>query len=518
MGKSYNKSYLKIYFWKIFRIITGILSMTIVIPLISGNTSIYGIYVLCISITSFLQYTDLGFLSAGQKYASEYFALDDLKNEIKMLSFVHFIMLVLLILCIIAILFFSYYPHFIIPDLNENDKSVASSLFFILALTSPFIIFQRYAQSVFTIRIQDDIYHQIDLGVNVLKISCVWFFYKNNTVDIVNYFILIQALNVLTVIISFGIIKRLYHYDFKLVFSSFRFERAIYDKTKKLAVSSIISTLSWVVFFQMDSFIISKQFGISSVAIYAIPYFLLTFISNLYNTIYYPFLFRFNHYVVSKSDELLYQFLFKIFEFSFPIFILPITVLILLMKPLVIGWVGLGYDDSILVGQMLIASLFLLFITMPYNYLLLSLEKTRILNINSLILPLVFILLLFLLKKEFSLLAVAIAKTVAFMTSAFYLYLSYNIKGFNIFNFIFNRIVCIVLSLIVLFGSYFFLAPYLDDIKPKNALSMVKIISIGVVIFTLAMSAYLMLNKDLKLFGKNILSSVLNSKKVNLRL
>jgi O-antigen/teichoic acid export membrane protein len=490
--------------------------MTIVIPLISGNTNIYGIYVLCISITSFLQYTDLGFLSAGQKYASEYFALDDLKNEIKMLSFVHFIMLVFLILCIIAILFFSYYPYFIIPDLNENASSVASSLFFILAVTSPFILLQRYAQSVFTIRIQDDIYQQIDLGVNVIKIGCVWLFYKDNTVDIVNYFILIQALNVLTVLISFGIIKRLYHYDFKLVFRSFRFERAIYDKTKKLAVSTMISTLSWIVFFQIDSFIISKQFGISSVAIYAIPYFLLTFISNLYNTIYYPFLFRFNHFVVSKNDERLYEFLSKIFEFSFPIFILPITVLILLMKPLVIGWVGLGYNDSILLGQVLIGSLFFVFITMPYSYLLLSLEKTKILNINSLILPLVFIVLLFLLKNDYSLLAVGIAKTAAFMVSAFYLYLSYKVKGFNFFSFIFNRIVCIGVSLTILFVSYYLLAPYLDDIKPKNPLSMVKTISIGVLIFSLSMSAYLMVNKDLKLFGKNILSSVLNSKKVNL--
>ena len=201
MEKSYNSNYLKIYFWKTFRIITGILSMTIVIPLISGNTNIYGIYVLCISITSFLQYTDLGFLSAGQKYAAEYFALHDLRNEIKMLSFVHFIMLIFLILCIGVILFFSFYPHIIIPDLNENSRSVASSLFFILAVTSPFILMQRYAQSVFSIRIQDDIYQQIDIAVNVLKIGCVWFFYKNDTVDIVNYFILIQGLNLLTVLI-----------------------------------------------------------------------------------------------------------------------------------------------------------------------------------------------------------------------------------------------------------------------------------------------------------------------------
>ena len=186
------------------------------------------------------------------------------------------------------------------------------------------------------------------------------------------------------------------------------------------------------------------------------------------------------------------------------------------MKPLIIGWLGLGYFDSILVAQVLISSFFFIFITMPYNYLLLSLEKTRILNINSLILPLVFIALLFFLKEKFSLLAVAIAKTFAFITSAFYLYLSYKVKGFNIFSFIFNRIICIGLSLIVLFVIYFLFAPYLDAIKPKDTLSMVKIFSIGVIIFMFAMFTYLMLNKGLKLFAKNILSSVLKSKKVNL--
>jgi O-antigen/teichoic acid export membrane protein len=489
--------------------------MTIVIPLISGDTSIYGIYALCISITSFLQYTDLGFLSAGQKYASEYFALGDLKNEIKMLSFVHFIMLVFLILCIIVILLFSFYPHFIISDLNENTRVTASNLFFILALTSPLILLQRYAQSVFTIRIKDDIYQQIELGINVLKICYVWFLYRENTVDIVNYFFLIQALNLLTVIISFVIIKRSYHYDFKLLFSSFRFERSIYNKTKNLAVSTMISAFSWIIFFQIDSFIISKFFGISSVAIYAIPYFLLTFISNLYNTIYYPFLFRFNHFVVSKSYERLYIFFSKILELSFPIFILPITVLILLMKPLVIGWVGTGYDDSIILGQVLIGSLFFLFINMPYNYLLLSLEKTRILNINSLILPSIFIVFIFLLKEEITLLAVAVAKTAAFMISAFYIYLSFKVKGFNIFNFLFKRIVCIVASLLVLFVSYYLLAPYLDDIKPKNILSMVMTLSVGVVIFSLSFSSYLLFNKELRIFINNIISSVFKSKKVN---
>lgn len=78
-----------------------------------------------------------------------------------MLSFVHFIMFVFLIICICIILFFSWQPNIIIPDLDISSTTVASSLFFILGVTSSFILLQRYAQSVFTIRIQDDIYQKI---------------------------------------------------------------------------------------------------------------------------------------------------------------------------------------------------------------------------------------------------------------------------------------------------------------------------------------------------------------------
>ncbi|SHG29686.1 Polysaccharide biosynthesis protein [Flavobacterium fluvii] len=509
MEKSYNSNYLKIYFWKTFRIITGILSMTIVIPLISSNTSIYGIYVLCISISSFLQYTDLGFLSAGQKYASEYFALKDLKNEIKMLSFVHFIMLIFLIICICVILIFCWKPDVIIPDLNTSSTTIASSLFFILAITSPFILLLRYAQSVFTIRIQDDVYQKIDLAVNILKIGCVYFFYENNTIDIVSYFIFIQLLNFLTVLVSFYCIKKMYDYDLILVFKSFRFDIDIYDKTKLLAVSSMISTVSWIVFFQLDSFIISKTFGITSVAIYAIPYFLLMFISNLYNTIYYPFLFRFNHFIVAKNHDRLYDFINKIFELTFPIFLLPVTVLILLMKPLIIGWVGMGYNDSILIGQILMASTFFLFITMPYSYLLLSLEKTKILNYNSVIIPIVFLTLIIVLKNVSSLLSLAIAKTATFFISSIFLYFSFKISQFKFYKFILNRILSISFSFMILFLTYYLFFPYLVNTVPKNTLSMVKTISFGLIMFTISFFVYIALNKNFIFIAKNILKSIL---------
>jgi O-antigen/teichoic acid export membrane protein len=487
------------------------LSMVIVIPLLSYNTQIYGIYVLCVSINSFLQYTDLGFLSAGQKYASEYFAFSDTNNEIKMLSFVHFIMFIFLILCIFIILFFSWEPKYIISDLNDSSRIVASYLFFILGVSSPIILCQRFAQSVFTIRIQDDIYQRIDLIFSILKIACIYFFQKNNSVDIVSYFIFTQFLNFITVIVSFGIIKYKYQYDFKLVFKSFKFDKPMYIKSKTLAFSTIISTISWIIFFQLDSFIISKTLGINNVAIYAIPFFLLSFVNSLYNTIYYPFLFRFNYLIVSKNYNKLYDFILKIFEVTFPIFILPVTILILLMKPLILSWVGADYFNSILIGQTLIASLYFIFIVMPYTYLLLSLEKIKILNINSIILPLIFLLLTFLLKNSISLLALAIAKSVAFFISSVYLYFSIKINNFNFFRFFSRRILSVFFSITVLFLLNKLFSPYLQ-VNYISTFSFFKTIFLGLLMFTLSFIVYLFFSKDLYSLGKNILIDILTKK------
>lgn len=52
---------------------------------LSSNKILYGIYSICISLTIFYNYADVGFLSAGQKYAAESYA-KEIEQE-KCLSF-----------------------------------------------------------------------------------------------------------------------------------------------------------------------------------------------------------------------------------------------------------------------------------------------------------------------------------------------------------------------------------------------------------------------------------------------
>ena len=78
---------LKIYITRLIGILASILSYTIVIPKLSSNIGAYGIYTVVVSLLMLIQYADLGFLGAGQKYAAESYSRDDRDEEIKILSF-----------------------------------------------------------------------------------------------------------------------------------------------------------------------------------------------------------------------------------------------------------------------------------------------------------------------------------------------------------------------------------------------------------------------------------------------
>jgi len=81
----FSKKLIKLYIFRLIGILTAILSYTIVIPKLSSNVQAYGIYTVVVSLLLLLQYADLGFLGAGQKYAAEAFARDDRKEEIEIL-------------------------------------------------------------------------------------------------------------------------------------------------------------------------------------------------------------------------------------------------------------------------------------------------------------------------------------------------------------------------------------------------------------------------------------------------
>ena len=154
--------------------VLNLLSMFIVIPRLVDNPSIYGIYVVCISTNIFLTYADIGFASAGYKYASECFAQKNLEEEIKIVGFIGFILFLFVILFALSISGIALNPSLLIKNINTAAEfNIASKLLFILALFSPAIIFQRILDIIYGFRLEQFVQQRIMIAASLLKVLSV---------------------------------------------------------------------------------------------------------------------------------------------------------------------------------------------------------------------------------------------------------------------------------------------------------------------------------------------------------
>jgi len=210
-----SKNYLKIYFWRSISIISGFLSLLIVVPHLSNNKELYGIYIFCISFTLYLTYADIGFLGAGQKYAAESFARGNRVEEIKILGFTGAILLFMIIPFSMAMIYFSFNPDLLINGLSHQGQKTAGDIFLIIGLLSPLqVIIQRLVQSILIIRIKDFVSLRIDIVFNLIKIASVFFFFSKGRYLVVEYFFFSTILKILSFLLVLIIIKKTENYDF----------------------------------------------------------------------------------------------------------------------------------------------------------------------------------------------------------------------------------------------------------------------------------------------------------------
>lgn len=153
----YRKNYIKIYFWQIISVLLGFAALFVVVPYISSNKIIYGIYSVCTSLTIFFSYADLGFLASGVKYAAEHYVRGEHKEEIRIIGFTSFIMVCVFAVLALGIMVLGIFPKLLIPELSDGSKQmhIAQCLLFTLAISCPILIGQRLLGLVFTIRVED---------------------------------------------------------------------------------------------------------------------------------------------------------------------------------------------------------------------------------------------------------------------------------------------------------------------------------------------------------------------------
>ncbi|QOG03781.1 lipopolysaccharide biosynthesis protein [Flavobacterium sp. MDT1-60] len=485
MQKSYSKNYLKIYFYQILSIVLGFASLFVVVPFLSSDKATYGIYTVCVSISIFLSYADLGFLGAGMKYAAESYSRGETEQELKVIGFTHSVLLIFLIIFSSVFLYLSFNPELLIKDIKSDIQiDIASNLLLILALFSPTIILQRILQMVFGIRLQDFRLQKINIIGNLFKIVSVFYFFGLQSYNIVGYFLFVQIVNLSCALIGIFIAKKAFNYDFIKLFMCFKFDKIMFAKTKHLAFSGLIVTVSWILYYEMDSFAIGKLLGAKEVAIYAIGLTILSFFRSLLGVFFSPFSSRFNHFIgVDKSQELK-TFYLHILTISFPIVVFPIIAIVIFSRPLVISWVGLEYNKSIEVVQWLIACNVLAFVSYPAGMLMVAQEKLKEMYILSFVMPVVYWVGIYFTLDLYGVASFAIFKFIVFFISgAVYIGYSLSFLKISLYQFIKNQIVPYLPAALVL---VVFL--YLNEhnfVNGKNKINLVinaMIIGLGVLI------------------------------------
>jgi O-antigen/teichoic acid export membrane protein len=252
----------------------------------------------------------------------------------------------------------------------------------------------------------------------VIKIFSVFYFFTDDRYLLTEYYLFITILSILGSLISIALINRAIQYDFRLLFKSLKLSSKYYQKGKKLAFSSFGLTLSYIAYHELDLIIIGKWFGIQEVAIYAIGFTFLNFVRNLWNILYSPFAQRLNHFAGQGMTGNIEVMLSKITEYTLPLYVVLVTVLVLGAEYLVLYWVGEEYYSSIIILQMLMISTFLGVVIRPASYYFVSSLKYKYISLQAVTLPVVFYAVIFMTSSKLGFESIAVAKIVISLVSS----------------------------------------------------------------------------------------------------
>lgn len=493
-NSSYTKNYFKIYLWKGFSIVLNFLSMFVVLPLLSADKISYGVYAICTSFAVFFSYSDLGFIAAGQKYAAESFARGNKEEERKYIGFVIFIFLVFVALLAIFILFLSSNPSKFIKNLNDSKQiTIASRLFLILALFSPVYILQRINQIIYSVRIEDYIPHRTYIIASVLKILSVFIFFNSSRRDIVGYFLTMQIISLLAEIVNLIFIKVRYSYDLLGLLSCITFNKQIFNATKQFAANSLFLTISWIVFYEMDTVMVGKLLGAEQVALFAIALSLATFFRTILGTFYAPYSVRFYHFSGNNDVQALKDLLLKIINISAPFIFIAIGTTVILSKQLIITWVGPNYNGSILLTQLLIMMNLFAFVSYPVSMALMALERLRSLYIIYFIMPVVYWGGVLFSYKIYGVNSFGLFKTISFYITVFYsVYVINRVLDFNLRKEILTIARLIVLPVIIILVASLLIRNV--HIYPKRINLLIVAVE-AIIIGSVAFASVFILNK-----------------------
>lgn len=410
----YKKKYLSTYAWQILSILLGFLSLFIVIPFLSSDKILYGVYSVCTSLTIFFSYADIGFISAGLKYAAEYYSKKEIHEEINIIGFVSFIMLTFFSIVSLGLIYCSMLPNLLLPELIKGSSLflTARYLLLILALSCPIIICQRILTMIYSIRVEDyKLQRKIIIG-NIIKIASVFYFFRAGHYELLEYYTFVQFVNLFVVIIALYDIKK-YGYKLSLLIKAIRFNKKLFHKTKKISGTSFLMVICMILYYELDQLFIGRYIGLDAVSIYAIVLSVLALIRTFIGFLYAPYSSRYNHFVGVEDYKGLNYFVNNVVLYLSPIVCSSILILALLSSPFVYSWVGESYKESALLISIISLSFIPNFITNPVASYFLARERNQYLIKWNVIMVLIYWGGIMVTVEEFGLFSFAIFKFIA---------------------------------------------------------------------------------------------------------
>ena len=408
-----SSAILKVHVWSVISLLTGFISLLVVVPQLSVNPELFGIYSICLSITLYLSYADLGFLSAGQKFAAEAYGRNDVEEEIAIAGFSIFVLICMFIPFSVFSVYIAKNPDILLNDLSAGNRNIAKNLFLIIGLLLPIqIILQRLASFVLAIRVRNFIELRVNIVVNLIKIASVYVFFTVEKYLLAEYFLFITLMSIAGSFLTLFIIKMSFNYDLIALIKRIKYQSAVYKKIGALAFSSFCLTISFIVYYELDSLLIVKLIGVEEVAIFAIGLTLLKFVKTLTNLFYAPFLNRLNQFAGRGEENHIGEMIQKILNLTLPGYLILVLVLVLSTKYLIGFWVGSGYKDSIEITELLFVSLIFTAYNAPASYYYNVALKYKYIYIVSICAPIIFVTSIFLFYPSTGLMAFAWTKVV----------------------------------------------------------------------------------------------------------
>lgn len=411
----------------------------------------------------FIAYADFGFLSAAMKYAAESYAKKDVIEEVKVLGFAGMVFLLFITVYSLSIFCISFKPSLLIDNLTaQNEIIIAKQLLLILALCCPVFVMQRILQIIFGVRLKDYKFQRILILSNLIKVLSAFIFFSSGKYLIVEYFLFSQLCTIGAVLAGFWLAKYKLNYDVKLLFKSLRLSKAQYEKTKKLAYTSLFLTFSWILYYELDTFVIAKFLGPNAVAIFAIALTIMSYFRTIFGVLFTPFIAKFNHFIGLNDSEGLQRFFFKVLVLFIPLTVFPAVCVVLTVKSFIFTWVGSNYESSINIARVMLMCYFFSFISYPAGILIMASERVKALYFTSALQPFVYWVGIILTYSILKLEAFSYFKFIAFFleTIVYVIYIIYYFK-IKLRYFIKNIILPIIPAIVVMSATLYLIRDYM---------------------------------------------------------